>query len=269
MENKHKQQKKPKIVSKPFLRGSAIDSHLGMDSLRFFGTLIIMAVIYLLLSTVLMFDSLLLRVTINLAVALAAHLLFYTSGVTKGTSAVNLGEMLYLRKDSGHAVPEKELQACYHPLKGFMQALVGSLPLFVCAVLLAITAQVQTTGLSALPSWLSGYESRAEIGNALLYYHEVVPMGVEGVTRLIVRICLMPFVTLIGSDNPQGLLLLEHLSPLVVLLPALFYGVGYTQGVAMRAKVHTSIATNDHKRAKKEKKRREAKLKTHTPEQLN
>lgn len=268
MEKKHKQQKKPKIVTKPFLRGAVLDSHLAMDSLKFFGSLVLMAVAFLLLGTLLMVDNRLLCLLLNGMMMVCVYLLFYNSGLNKGTTAVNLGEMLYMRRENGHQVTPEEEKCCFHPAKGFIIALVGTLPAFLCGCLLAATAQLQMTGLSALPSWLESYERRVEVGSALAYYHQSSPMGVEGLTRLVMRMCLMPLVGMIGTSNAAGLLMMERLSPVIMLLPALCYGIGYTRGVQMRTKVHTSIASNNRKRAKQEKKKRQARA-HRAPEQLN
>lgn len=268
METKHKQQKKPKIVTKPFLRGTAVDGQLAMNSLKYFGALVLMSIAFLLLGSMLMMDSAVLRIVINAAIMVCVYLLFYNSGLSKGTTAVNLGEMLYMRRENGHPVSKADERACFHPAKGFIIALIGSAPLVICGCLLAATAQIQMTGLSTLPSWLETFERRTEIGSALAYYHQTASMGLEDVTRLLVRMNLMPVVGMIGTENTAGLLLMERLSPLVMLLPALFYGIGYTRGVTVRTQIHTSIASNNRKRAKREKKQRQARARR-APERLN
>lgn len=268
METKRKQQKKPKIVTKPFLRGAATDSHLAMNSLKFFGALALMSVAFLLLGSMLMLDSAVLRLLINAAIMICVYLLFYNSGLGKGAAAVNLGEMLHMRRENGHAVSQADERSCFHPAKGFIIAVIGTLPFILCGCLLAATAQIQMTGLSTLPSWLESFERRAEVGNALAYYHETASMGVEDVTRLVVRMSLMPVVGMIGTENTAELLMMERLSPLAMLLPALFYGIGYTRGVTVRTKIHTSIASNNRKRAKQEKKKQQARARR-SPEKLN
>ena len=66
--------------------------------------------------------------------------------------------------------------------------------------------------------------------------------------RLIVRIAVMPFVSMAGAENKEMLLLIERISPLLVLLPGMAFGFGYTQGPARRKLIHTEIANNTKKR---------------------
>ncbi len=269
MESKQKKTRKPKIVTKPYLTGKMIDSHLLRSSLKFCGALVLMAFVFLLLSSLLMVSNRVLCIILNGIVLLACYLLFYNSGSGKGAADVNLGEMLYMRRENGHTISEKDQANCFHKLKGFAPAVLGTLPLLICAILLAVTAHVQMAGLSTLPSWVSTYESRSEIGDALAYYHAVTAMDLEGVMRVIVRVCIMPMVSIVGTDHTQGLLLLERLSPIAVLLPGIAYGLGYTRGPAIRARVHTSIASNNRKRVKREKKQQQARANRREPEQLN
>ncbi len=269
MEQKHKAAKKPKIVTKPYLQGRMLDQYLLSGGLKFLGAQVMMAFVFLLLSTLLMVSNRVLCLILNAVILCACYLLFYNSGAGKGEADVTLGETLYMRQENGHAVTQEEKRGCYHKLKGFARGFVGTLPLLVCAVLLACTAQVQMTGLSSLPSWLTTYESRAEIGDALAYYHTASGIGLENILRIVIRVCIMPMVSMVGTSNPQGLLLLERLSPLAVLLPAVAYGIGYTQGPKLRTKVHTDIASNNRKRAKREKKQQQERAKRKAPEQLN
>ena len=95
-------------------------------------------------------------------------------------------------------------------------------------------------------------------------------LTVEDITRLLVRLHILPYVNMVGSTNRAGLLLLERISPVIALLPALSYGLGYTQGVRMRTRVHTDIAAGKRKRAQKERRQRQARVKAAKgPEQLN
>ena len=52
--------------------------------------------------------------------------------------------------------------------------------------------------------------------------------------------------------------LLERLSPVVTMIPALVYGVGYTMGTQERAAVHGNIALGKKKQLKKQRKERRA-----------
>ena len=111
--------------------------------------------------------------------------------------------------------------------------------------------------LGSLPSWLAGYESRADISLALAYYKDRVPFGVADALRLVVRLMVFPFINLAGTRNADGILLVERLSPLLVLIAPMFYGVGYHRGEHYRAMVHGGIATNAKRAARKKKKQQQ------------
>lgn len=266
MENK-KTKKKPKIVKKPFLTGSPVDGTTAKAALTFFGGMLLMLLAYLLLCSMMLWDSLFLRIVTNGLVMVAVYALFFLSGMSKGATAVNSGEIMYQRKAEGKPVDAGDLKTCYHPLKGFVTGLLGSLPFFLCALVLAVIAQQQFYGLSALPNWLEPYTRRSDIGNALAYYSVTDPMGVESVLRLIVRAMMMPLVSIVGTSDSAALLTLERLSPLVALIPAVFHGIGYTRGVQARTQVHSSIAAANRKYKRKEKKKQQRRARG--PEQLN
>ena len=107
-----------------------------------------------------------------------------------------------------------------------------------------------------------------EIGAPLAHYHESDVLNLTAVCRMVIRMLLMPFMTLIGTENYDALLVLERVSPLLVLLPAVSYGFGYTRGPGMRAVVHTSIRKNNRKRQKREKRAQRDRA-MQQPEQLN
>lgn len=269
MEKTRKQPKKPRIVTKPYLTGSPIDRHLVTDALKIFSAYIGTAILFLVAGALLMMDNMFLRVALNLAAMVVVYAMFYVSGVSKGTAAVNMGEMLYVRKEHGRDVPAKELACCYHPYKGFIVGLLGATPLLICGLLLAFTAQQQLTGLSALPSWISAMEGREEITDALAFYQTTNTMTLETIVRMPIRMALMPLVSIVGSENTAGLLVLERLSALILLIPPVCYGFGYTRGIAARTKVHTSIAANNRKRRKKEKKQQQLRMERKESNQLN
>lgn len=84
------------------------------------------------------------------------------------------------------------------------------------------------------------------------------PMTLPIFVRMIVRMAIMPYISMVGLEASDTLLLVERISPLLVLLPAFLWGLGYIRGRNVRAMVHTSIAKNNRKRARREKKQREA-----------
>ena len=85
-------------------------------------------------------------------------------------------------------------------------------------------------------------------------------------------ICIMPFVNVIGHDSKNGMFLLERISPLIVMLPSVFYGFGYMSGRKIRTRIHTVISENDKNRIRKERKRirkQNTQARRREPEQLN
>ena len=76
--------------------------------------------------------------------------------------------------------------------------------------------------------------------------------------RVIIRILVMPFISVLAKDSSQAALTVERLAPLILLIPAAVYGTGYLTGVSARSQVHTEIAANHrryNKRIHREKKR--------------
>ena len=128
------------------------------------------------------------------------------------------------------------------------------------------------TGAGTLPSWMQAYTKRSDIGNALVSYLQPEGMKLLDYIRALVRIMVMPFVNIAGAGNKAGILLIERLSPLILLLPAASYGTGYLTGRNIRTQVHTAISTNDRKRIRRENRRRAARNgggRRDEPEQLN
>jgi len=266
------EKKKQKIdkVSKPYLKGDVIDRTTLGSALKFFGGTVAMAVLLLIVGVMMSFDQTWLNILVNVFVILGIYLFFHQMGLTSGADAVNQGEIMYAREEKGRPVAKWERSMCYHPLKGLASALLGSIPLFLCALILALIAQRQMSNLGALPAWVGALEGREEIGNALAIYHETGSMSLEGVLRLIVRMTTMPYVNMIGAANKDGLLILERMSPIVCLMPAVFYGVGYMGGVGVRTNIHTNIALGKKKARRKQAKERKARMQTRRgPEQLN
>lgn len=268
MQQKKKGKKPVKPVKKPFLQGKPVDGSTLGSVVKFFFSLFGLVAANLLLGTLAMWDIQWLNILFNCGLLLVIYGIYYQTGASKGTAAVNQGEILYQRQETGRPVDAKELAACFHPLKGFIIGLLGLVPALVCTVLLGVMAQRQYTGLGALPSWISSLQRQTEMAGALTMYSANTVMSMESILRVIVRLLIMPYVNMVGSGNNDGLLILERLSILPMLLPGISYGVGYLKGVSIRTKVHTDIAVGKRKRARKEKKRRQARS-TKGPEQLN
>lgn len=265
--------KKQKIekVSKPYLKGDIMDRTTMPGALKFFGGTVGMAVVFLILGVMMNLEAQWLNLAFNVAILLSAYLFFHQIGMTTGADAVNQGEIMYARQEKGRPVADWERSMCFHPLKGLISAIIGSLPLFLCSLVLAFIAERQVSGLGSLPSWLSGIEGREEIGAALAYYHETAGMSLESALRLVIRMATMPFVNIVGAADKDGMLLLERISPILNLLPAFAYGIGYMGGVGVRTNVHTNIALGKKKAKRKQAKERRARRQQtrRGPEQLN
>ncbi len=264
--------KKQKIekVSKPYIKGDMIDKTTMPGALKFFGGTVTMAVIFLIMGVMMNMETPWINIAINVAIVLAAYMFFQQIGLGAGADAVNQGEIMYAREGKGRPVAAWERSMCYHPLKGMVSALIGSIPMFVCCLALACVAERQMTSLGSLPSWVAGIEGREEIGAALAYYHETTGMSLESILRLIVRMVTMPYVNMVGASNKDGMLLLERISPILSLLPAVAYGIGYMGGVGVRTSIHTNIALGKKKAKRKQAKERRARQQTRRgPQQLN
>ena len=264
-----KQEKKPATpVVKPFLTGKITDERTKTGALSFFGIMLMAMIMTFLVSSVINMSNDVLRAVLCIAVEVLVLFIFYSTAVGRGTEAVARGEILYQRQEKGLTFSESERAICFHPGKGYVTALLGTLPFLICGIILAVIARRQTTSAGVLPTWVSSYQRRGEIGDALVAYQSAGGLGLEDILRIIVRIAVMPFVSLVGGENRDGLLLVERLSPLLLLLPAAAYGTGYLQGRQERTRIHTGIAENNRKRARKERKARKARV-AKGPEQLN
>ena len=265
--------KKQKIekVTKPYLRGRIVDRTLPGGALKFFFFTALMTFVYFMSLIVASVESRFLSVVINLAILATTWLIFWQSGLASGADAVNQGEIMYQRREKGRPVADWEEKMCYHPLKGLVIALVGSLPLFICSVVLACIAQRQMTPIGMVPGWVDALEGRQEIGGALAYYHQEAKLTLEIVLRVIIHMSTMPYVSLLGADNKDMMLLLQRISPILNLIPAIVYGAAYAMGPRARAVVHTNIALGKKKAKKKQAKERRARLKSRSsgPQQLN
>ncbi len=264
--------KHPKIekVTKPYMTGNIFDSGTLGSSLKFLMALVGMLFIFLIVGVMMNWENKALSIGINVMIVLSAYMIFNQTGASAGADAVNQGEIMLAREQKGRPVETWEREQCFHPLKGFLTGFIGSLPLFLISLVLACIAQRQVATLGALPKWLAGIESRPEIGDALAYYHVEGSLTLEAALRLVVRMSIMPYVNMVGAASKDGMLLLERLSPVINLLPAIAYGLGYLTGKQIRTRVHTEIAMGKKKMKHKQKKERRARQASRRgPEQLN
>lgn len=261
-----------KEVRKPFLRGSAFDENTAKQGLIFFGTLIVVFLVTFIACASASFSSFILRLILNLAVIAVVLMVFYNNGAGQGADAVTRGEILFQKQEKGQAFSESERRVCYHPMKGFLTGLIGTLPFLAAAAVLAVNTALQTTEAGTLPSWMQAYAARSDIGNALVNYTQPEGMKALDYVRALVRICILPYVNIVGYSSKYGMLMTERISPLLLLLPALSYGTGYLTGRKIRTRIHTVISENDRKRDRKEKRRKSRKntgSRNREPERLN
>ena len=265
------QKKKVQGKAKPYLTGKPTDENTLRSALKMFSFLLLCMVMTFLVCSMAGVGSTVLRIIINAAIEALILVIFYSKGADQGTEAVARGEILYQHAEKGQEISESERRIPFHKMKGYVNGLTGSVLFLIPALILAATAQRQLTGAGTLPSWMEGYMRRTEIGDALVQYTQVEGFSFADILRLIVRVSVMPFVSMAGAENKDLLLLIERLSPLLVLLPGIAFGTGYLQGPARRKLIHTEIAQNTRKRISREKRERKARAARvpKGPEQLN
>ena len=260
-----------KIIEKPFIKGALTDENTVRQSLKFLGILVITSLMTFLVCSLTSFKSDILRILINIVIETLVVVIYLDRGAALGTDAVARGEIVYQHMEKGIEVSEGEKRIPFHPAKGFVIGFAGSALFLILAVILAVTAQRQMTGAGVLPSWLDSYMRRSEISGALAQYTQSGSVYFADIIRIVVRILIMPFISLAGAENRALLLTIERLSPLFVLIPAISYGSGYLLGTSRRTKIHSEIAENRRRRVSRERREKKARI-SHAPkgpEQLN
>lgn len=261
-----------KNINKSFLTGAAADERTVKNGLKFLGTMILVVFIAFIACASAAFENIILRLLINCAVIILSLIIFYNNGTKCGTEDVTRGEILWQKQEKGQSFSASERKMCFHPIKGYLIGLIGTVLFLIPAVILALNTSVQTTDSGTLPSWMQAYVKRSDIGNALINYTQPSGMSFIDYIRAIVRATILPFVNITGSTNKSGLVILERLSPLILLLPPAAYGTGYLTGKNIRKQIHNVISENDKKRIRKEQKKRNARLRqsqNREPEKLN
>ncbi len=224
--------------------------------------------IYLISGMLLVFESLIGRILVCVAVVgLVGYYQFY-QGMVRGESDASFGEIMYQRSQEGKSVTKEDEERCFHPAKGFFAALMGAAPFVVFSIVLACIANPMVYTLGVLPSWTEGLLAQNEFGDALHYYTQVSGIAATDVMRVIDRAMVMPFINVAAYLGNIAALWAERLSPLLVLVAPLGYGLGYTQGKALRVKVNTGIQQGDEKKRRRERKARKQRQRSSTPERL-
>ena len=242
------------------------------SSLIFFGSLLIVFFMSFIVSATTS-GTAVLSIIVSIAIIVLTLVVFFNKGSTQGAEAVARGEILWQKQEKGQTFSESEKRICFHPMKAYVIGIIGTLPLLLVAVIFAINTQVMTTTAGTLPSWMQAYLRRDEVAGPLVSYTQSAGMSMTEILRIIVRIAIMPFISLIGSNDHNGVYIIEKLSPIILMLPACAYGTGYLTGPNARAKIHTAISENDRRRKRREKKERRIRaginVKPKGPQQLN
>ena len=259
MQNQMNKKKKKgmKPVYLPYLRGNVCSRAAVTRGVKVMGFMVMFVFIYLLLGGAMTFDNTILRIAANAMLLALGGMVLYGEGANQGETDVGFGEIAQKRLDDGKNVPASEHDLCYHPLKGVFTALVGALPFFVVCVVFACIAQKQRFALGVLPSWVSSYESQSEISQALAFYSDMPGMSLEATLRVIVRLIIFPYVTMMDITSYDTMYLVDKLSPLLCLTLPACYALGYLRGPFLRALVHGNIRQNRRKHNKREKRARQ------------
>jgi hypothetical protein len=241
------------IVFKPYLKGHAVSLPAAKRGLRILAYQIAFAFLFLLIGPLFNFESLVLRLLINLAMVTSLMVLLYIEGTRAGVEDVSFAQIALQRQQNGKTIDVRELNRCYHPAKGFVTALLGTLPLLLISLLFALTVQPRQYVLGPLPDWVAAYERRADIGLALSYYHEQRSLTLPDLLGIAVRLFILPFINMVSQNDTRALCLVDRLSPLLILLPPCAYGTGYLRGPVLRARVHGAIESDNRRRQRRRK----------------
>ncbi|NLB90679.1 MAG: hypothetical protein GX786_05615 [Clostridiales bacterium] len=247
--------KKQKPVQKPIHKGKVLEKNVFKRALKVWGTLVLLTVLYLVFGPMFMFENVFLRIVLNTALLLLGAGILMMSGISDGESDAALGEIVYQRKLTGKPVSQQEEASSYRPGKGFATALFGVSPFFLLAVVLAFTTKENTYSLGVLPAWIQSYKDVTMTGKALEYYDITRSLGAVDIIRTIVRAHLLPIFSMINIQAASEVLI-ERLTPLLVLILPMGYGIGYLRGKQVRSMIHSNIAKNTRKKRKQDKRAR-------------
>ncbi len=256
MQNKPKKKPPVEEVKKPILTGSwhGRDAWAlaGKRALSFLAT----AVIYLIAGMLMTFDGLWIRVVVCVIVVGAVAYYQYTHGILKGENDAAFGEIMYAHQAEGKTVDPIDRQRCFHPLKGVFATLVGFVPFLAVTLIFALLTTPSRYTLGVLPSWTQGFMEQTEFADALGYYTLNTGLDAMAILRIVVRAMIMPFINVAVAIGDDAALLAERLSPLLLLIAPMFYGLGYSRGLHLRARINTGIKMGDEKKKRRERKAR-------------
>lgn len=201
-----------------------------------------------------------------------AGMLLFMEGSFRGERDVAASETLDRLSQKGTYHPtEAENAKRYKRSKGVWVAVFGALPVFLIAVFVALTATPYVYTPQDLPSWLTPYMRRPEIGSALAYVDaNIAAPTVTDYLRIAVRFALFPFLGFFGGMSDAMSLTFDRISPLLALVMPALAAIGYQFGPRRRAKSVKMI--EEAKRRPKKRLTKEAKKrlqqKKNEPKQL-
>lgn len=268
MQKKSNSKKPVEWVYKPIIPGSWHGRDAWKMALRRMLTFVGISLIYLITSALLSFESFWLRVVMAVMILLAVASHQYASGVGRGQKDAAYGEIIHGRRENGHPVPEKECERSFHPFKGYFAVLAGSIPFVLIALVFAFVTSAAEYRLGVLPSWTESLMAQTEFGSGLAYYNTQSGMTAVDILRIFDRAMVMPFINVAVGIGDQATLLVERMSPLLLLVTPIWYGVGYGQGLRYRAQINTGIKMGDEKKKRRERKERKKRQRSTAPERL-
>ena len=257
MQNQNAKKKKKNQLTpvyKPYKKGNWHSAGAVRQGLKLLLYYIAFAFAYVILGAPLQFGNATLRIICNLALVLCCGAVLYMNAARHGDSEVALGEIMFSREAEGKPVNLKDRENSYHPLKGLFVLAVAAVPILLITVPFAVTAEKQVYALQSLPSWVSSYGSHDEIAAPLSYYQREFVPGVLDYLRLISRVLIFPFANIASISGADAMLTMDRLSPILALIPAMGYPLGYRTGPRSRALTHGSIASSRKRYVRKEKK---------------
>jgi hypothetical protein len=263
-----KQTKPVQEVKKPFLTGSWYGKDVWKKSRAVLLGVLLVSFLYLILSLLLSFDSLILRIIFGASMVALAVLYYYYQGSSAGQGDTTFAEIMYQRDAEGQIVSDADRARCYHPMKGYFTALLGAAPYVLITLIFALLTVKEHYTLGTLPSWLTAYTRESGIGDALAYYAQRDGVTALVVLKVIVRCMTMPFINVAVKLGADAVLWCERLSPLWVLLAPLGYGLGYRQGPKIRNKINTGIAIGVQRKLRREKRDRKVRQQPSEPKRL-
>lgn len=256
MQDKAKNNKKKReLVFKPYKQGTWHNPYATRQGLKTMVYFLVFVFFYLILGAALQFEQTWLRVIANLLLVIVCGMILYINGAHLGEAEAALGEIAYGREQSGKTVSPKDVERCYHPLKGWYIFLISIIPALLICIPHALMAEKQVYSLQALPSWINAYEGHEEIMAPFSYYLNIdTSMHLMDIIRLIARVLIFPFANIATADRPDLMLVMDRLSPILAALPMLGFPLGYLTGPRSRAAVHGDIKTSTKRRQRREKK---------------